>query len=231
MNLACDTCPVRDRAACAVLTDEERDALAKTGRTRVLKAGETLFVAGDEDTVCATLLTGALKVTSIDEEGNELILALIHPAGFVGEMFRPFADYDVVALTESRLCVFPRSAMKSALDEFPALTQALFRRAQEDVHNTRQLLELTSRGTSEGKVAALLLMLAHAASDSPCHPASSFTLPLSRGEMGQMLGLTIETVSRRLTGLEKSGMIRKNGTRGIDLLDPARLRFLVKAPV
>ncbi|WP_284124845.1 Crp/Fnr family transcriptional regulator [Parerythrobacter aestuarii] len=227
MTLACATCPVRDSAACAVLSDEEREDLARAGRTVELKKGEMLFAAGDEEHSCATLVYGALKVTSFDQNGEERILALIHPSGFVGELFQPFAHHDVVALTDCRLCVFARSEMERALDKHPALARALLRRSQDDLHAARELLELTGKQDAETRLAGLILSLARAASDSPCHPADQFELPLSRGEMAQMLGLTIETVSRRMTRFEKDGLIAKKGARGIELVDPARLAALV----
>ncbi len=229
MALECATCPVRDQAACAVLDEQERAELATAGRTRTLSRGEVLFAAGDDADACATLLTGALKVSSTDISGEERILALIHPAGFVGEMFRPFADHDVTALTDCRLCVFSRSAMEAALDKHPALARALLRRSQDELHSARALLELTGKQDAATRIAGLLLSLAQAASHSPCHPAQAFDLPLTRGEMAQMLGLTIETVSRRLTRLEKDGVIAKNGKRGIELVDPARLSSLAGA--
>lgn len=223
MSLACASCPVRDSAACAVLTEAERAALAKAGHTRHLVRGETLFAAGDTDTACATLVMGALKVTHHDSEGHERILALIHPAGFVGEMFAPFAQHDVVALTDSQLCLFARQDMERALDAHPELARALLRRSQEDLHAARELLALGSGRSAREQVGALILALARAASDSPCHPAQHFDLPLTRGEMANMLGLTIETVSRALASLEKTGTLTRKGTRGIELLDPARL--------
>lgn len=221
--LACAGCPVRDRAACSVLSEAERDALVRAGRTRRLKRGELLFAAGDEDTACATLIRGALKVSSIDHDGTERILALIHPAGFVGELFAPFAHYDVTALTDSELCVFARKDMSRAVGEHPALAQALLRRSQEDLHQSRQLLALSGRRSALEKVGALILSLAQAASDSPCHPARKLELPLTRGEMAGMLGLTIETVSRAFTRLEDDGVIERVGARGIEVLDPTRL--------
>ncbi|MEP5937412.1 MAG: Crp/Fnr family transcriptional regulator [Erythrobacter sp.] len=226
MSLACETCPVRDSAACAVLEPAERDALAKAGRTRHIKRGEMLFAAGDEQTACATLVTGALKICANDKDGNEQILALVHPAGFVGEMFSPFASHDVVALTDSTLCIFGRSDLERALDDHPALTRALLRRSQEDLHATRSMLELTAHGSAESRLAALLHDFAQAASTSPCHPADHFDLPLTRGEMANMVGLTIETVSRKLSELEEAGAIKRTGKRGIDLLDPAHLQAL-----
>lgn len=223
MTLDCSSCPVRHRAACSVLDVEEREALARAGRTRKLKRGELLFAAGDENVACATLLRGALKVAAVDEEGTERILALVHPAGFIGELFAPFAHHDVVALTDSELCVFPKSEMGRAIEHNPKLSQALLRRSQEDLLQSRELLALSGRRSAAGKVAGLLLGLAEAASDSSCHAAKSFELPLTRGEIAGMLGLTIETVSRAITRLERDGVIRRQGARGIELVDPARL--------
>ena len=224
MNLACETCPVKETAACSVLTQEERDALAAAGRTRTIKRGEMLFAAGDEDAACATLVSGALKVSAYDQDGNEQILALVHPAGFIGELFAPFAHHDVVALTESKLCTFARGDIERAIDDYPALARALLRRSQEDLLATRNLLELTAHASAESRLAALLHDFAAAASQSSCHLAREFELPLTRGEIANMLGLTIETVSRKLGELEDTGAIVRKGKRGIEISDSALLQ-------
>ncbi len=223
MSLSCSTCPVRDRAACAVLSEEERDELARVGRTRKLSKGETLFTAGESEAACATLKSGTLKITSTDIDGRERILSLVHPSGFIGEMFGPYMRHDVVALGEAELCVFSGPNFADAVDRYPRLGQALLRRTQEDLYASRELLALTGNASAEQRVAGALLSLARAASDSPCHPATCFELPLSRGELADMLGITIETVSRMLTRFEKDGAIKRTGKRGIDLIDPALL--------
>lgn len=226
MNLQCATCPVKDSAACSVLSLEERDALAAAGRNRTLKRGEMLFAAGDEEVACATLVSGALKVSAVDADGNEQILSLVHPAGFVGELFAPFAHHDVVALTESKLCTFAKSDIERALEDYPALARALLRRSQEDLLATRNLLELTAHASAEARLAALLHDFAAAASHSPCHLAREFELPITRGEIANMLGLTIETVSRKLGDLEDNGTVRRKGKRGIEVVDPAQLEAI-----
>ncbi|MEL6238997.1 MAG: Crp/Fnr family transcriptional regulator [Pseudomonadota bacterium] len=231
VQLACQDCPVRETAACAVLTPEERSALAAAGRTRTLARGEMLFAAGDEQAACATLVSGALKVSAMDADGNEQILALVHPAGFIGELFAPFAHHDVVALTQSRLCTFARSDIEAAIESYPALARALLRRSQEDLLATRSLLELTAHASAETRLAALLDEFSHAASQSSCHAAVHFELPLTRGEIANMLGLTIETVSRKLGDIEAIGAIKRNGKRGIDVLDPALLSDLSRRSV
>lgn len=224
--LACATCPVRDRAACAALSEDERSELARLGHHRMIRRGETLFAAGDDTLACATLITGALKITSFGEDGTERILSLVHPAGFVGEMFAPVAHHDVIALTDSRLCVFGRADYENAVERFPALGRALLRRSAEDLFESRSIIDLMSRRSAKQKIAGFLLAMARAASDSPCHAHSRFDLPLSREEMAGILGLTIETVSRQIGKLEKDRVIEREGRRGIRLLDPGRLEAL-----
>lgn len=226
LALACSACPVRDSAACAALDPAEREELARLGRARVYARGETVFAAGADLDACATLTSGLLKISHIDDEGGERILSLIHPAGFVGEMFAPVAHHDIVALTESRLCLFPRRDYEAAIARFPALALALLRRSAIDLFDARSQIALDARRTAAAKLATLLLALARAASHSPCHAAGTFDLPLTRGEMAGVLGLTIETVSRQLGRFEKEGLIARSGARGLRLRDAARLEAL-----
>lgn len=219
----CATCPVRERAACAALDEGERAELARLGRRRRVAKGETVFAAGDSSDRCATLISGALKIAAHGEDGTERILSLVHPAGFVGEMFAPVAHHDVIALTDSELCEFGRGDYEKAVDRFPALAKALLRRSAEDLFEARSLVELQARRGSRGRVAGLLLAMARAASHSPCHAAERFDLPLSRGEMAGVLGLTIETVSRQLTALEREKVIERRGARGLVVRAPDRL--------
>lgn len=221
--LACEACPVRDRAACSALDGPERDDLARLGRHRRLEPGELLFAADEDNDRCATLVSGALKISTVDSDGSERILSLIHPAGFVGELFAPLARFDVTALTASEVCLFSRREYEAAVERYPALARALLRRSSEDLFGARSLMALVARHSAREKVGAFLLAMAQAASDSPCHPAASFDLPLSRAEVAGLLGLTIETVSRQLTALERSGAIRRRGLRGIELVDAAQL--------
>lgn len=224
--LSCATCPVRDRAACSALRLDERTELARLGRQRRLKQGETLFASGEGGFACGTLISGALKISSFGQDGTERILSLVHPAGFVGEMFAPVEHHDIIALTDSRLCLFSKRDYEAAIERFPALGRALLRRSAEDLFESRSIIDLMSRRSARQKVAGFLLAMARAASDSPCHPAAEFQLPLSREEMAGVLGMTIETVSRQLTALESEGAVKRMGRRGIGLADPARLEAI-----
>jgi CRP/FNR family transcriptional regulator len=217
---------VREIAACAALSDHERDELARLGHHRTLRRGESMVAAGSENAISATLIKGVLKITSFDEDGTERILSLIHPAGFAGELFAPSAHHDIVALSDAELCVFPRRQYEQALERYPALGRALLKRSSNDLLESRSLLAAVTGRTAIQRVAAFLLALARAANPHQGRPSARFDLVLTRGEIAALLGLTIETVSRQLTKLEKDKVIRREGARGIQLEDSARLARL-----
>lgn len=217
--LSCQTCPVRDSAACAALSGNDRATLSEIGRHRDFRRGQTVMAAGDDNVACATLISGALKVTHYDADGNEQILSVIHPAGFVGELFAPIAHHEIVALTDSRLCLFNRSDYVQAVERFPKLAQALLRRSSEELLEARTFLDLKGRRSAEARIAGLILAFAKTASNTSCHAAGEFELPLSRSDIASLLGLTVETVSRQLTRMERDGLIKRKGARGIEVRD------------
>ena len=227
-SLRCDVCAVRDRAACAALAPDQRSELAAYGHHRTLTRGETLFAAGDDNQLTATLTRGLLKVSSFDEDGTEHILSLIHPAGFAGELFAAEARHDIIALTDSEVCVFPRDRYELALERFPELGRALLRRSSQELFEVRALLAAVTSRTALQRVAGFLTAMARAANDAECHAAVEFDMVLTRGEVASLLGLTIETVSRQLTKLEKDGVIQRKGARGVRVMDAARLGTLAR---
>jgi CRP/FNR family transcriptional regulator, anaerobic regulatory protein len=222
-KLDCGSCPVANRAACAVLTDDERAELASIGTSMTIKRGEIAFSAGGDSPLCATLIEGVLKSVAYDAEGHEVLLSFVHPAGFAGELFASGKDTTLIALTDARLCVFPAKAYEAALSRFPALSLALLKRMSGELDSAKSLITLSRSHSARTRVTWLLMGLARSASDSPCHPATSFDLVLRRADMAAAVGLTIESVSRQLTALEREGLIKRNGRRGITVCDATAL--------
>lgn len=227
--IVCDTCPVADRAVCSALSPDDRGELARIGHHRRYARGETIVAAGDSATVCATLTRGAAKMSTIDRDGTERIVALVHPAGMLGQLFAPTATLHVTALTDSEACLFPASHVAALSDARPALARRLLAEVSRELDESRALIDLISKRQAKGRVAALILAFARAASPAPCHDAESFDLPLTRGEMAQLLGITIETVSRTLTALEDAGVIVRQGSHGIAILDRTALDDLAES--
>jgi CRP/FNR family transcriptional regulator len=222
----CADCPVRDSAICSALNAQELTELAGIGQTRDFQKGETILALGEDHYACATIVSGAAKMASIDAEGVERIVALIHPAGFLGQLFASTANHEVKAIADSRLCLFPRAGFERVMEKHPALTRSILERTFAELDRSRALTDLIGRRDVKTRLAGLLLALSRAASPSPCATASEFELPLSREEMASLIGTTIETVSRRLTEMERAGVIERKGARGLVIRDAPSLARL-----
>jgi CRP/FNR family transcriptional regulator len=207
---ACAACTVRDRALCSALSADELALLNRHARERRLRRGETLFPVGD-DSLCGNLIEGLLKVVSRDIEGREQIVGLLFPGDFVGRLAGA-ERHETVALTPSRLCLFPRRELAAALDRNPAMERLLLERTTRSMDEARERLHLLLRGSADSRVEGLLHELAARAG------ASAFDLPLSRGDMADALGLTLETVSRVLGRLKAAGRLETSGRRAVRLL-------------
>lgn len=224
--LACASCPVKDSAACMVLNAQEREHLASLGHHIEAERGDIIFSAGDANDKCATLVSGALKISHYDADGHEHIVSLVHPAGFVGELFAPALHHHVTALSKAKLCIFDRSQYEQAIEAHPALALALLRRTSENLMESRNLIELIGHRSASASIAGLIIAFAKAASHSPCDIAKQFDLPLSRGDIAGLLGIKIETVSRAIRQLDRKGLIKLDGSRGIIICDQVALEEL-----
>ncbi len=220
---SCSDCSVRDQALCGSLTNHELESLNRLGRRRHVAKGETLAWAGDDNLVCGNLLSGVLKLSSATTDGREQIVGLLYPADFVGRPFADQVDYDCTALTDAELCVFPREPFERALADHVQMERLLLQRVLAALGDARGRIVSLGRGSASGKVAGFLLDLADRAGTSGCRAMPggplTFDLPLSRGEMADVLGLTIETVSRQMTAMKTAGIISLPGGRAVTILD------------
>ena len=217
----CADCAVRHSSLCGALDERELAALNRIGHRRRLDRGETLAWSGDANQVCANLLSGVLKLTASTADGREQGVGVQYPADFVGQPFSEIQEFTVTAVSDAELCVFPRASFSHVLDDNAALERQLLVRTLDMLDASRRQMLMLGRHSAQEKVAAFLLDCAaraqasRATADGP----STFDLPMSRGEIAELLGLTIETVSRQLTNLRAAGIIATPGVRAVTIRD------------
>lgn len=224
---ACDTCTVRNRAICSALDDTELASLNTIGRRRALQAGEPLIWEGDDSILVANVIDGILKLSTGTEDGREQIVGVVYPADFIGRPFGATTRHSVTALTDARVCVFARADFDRFAGEHPALEHKLLQRTLSELDRTRSWMLLLARKSAEEKIATFLLDMSErlAQSDSAGveGPLDRFDLPFSRQQIGDVLGLTIETVSRQMTKLRRDGVIDLPTRRAVKILDRTEL--------
>ena len=219
--LRCAACSARSQGLCGSFAGSDITPLFAIARRRSAPAGQVLVWAGEPAAFCATLVRGVLKIVRTGGGGREQIVGLLFPGDFVGEPFADLSPDSIVALSDADLCVYPRAPLEQLLQAHPPATRLLLRRASSTLTSARRWILTLGRRDARQKVAAFLLDLAARAD-----PQDILELPLSRGAIGEVLGLTIETVSRQMTALGRAKVIELSGSRGVRLVDRARLATL-----
>ncbi|WP_137680200.1 Crp/Fnr family transcriptional regulator [Aurantiacibacter suaedae] len=225
----CETCLVRNSAICSALDENEIQALNAIGRRRQLEPGESLVWEGDQSVLVANIIEGILKLTTGTEDGREQIVGVVYPADFIGRPFGATTSHSITALTPANVCVFGRADFDRFAAEHPALEHKLLTRTLEELDRTRKWMLLLSRKTAEEKVATFLLEMADRLANTACehgdakNSSDHFELPFTRQQIGDILGLTIETVSRQMTQLRRDGIIDLPTRREVTIRDHAAL--------
>jgi CRP/FNR family transcriptional regulator len=182
-------------------------------RRRTVRAGETVMSDQEPAEFFANIVTGVVKLTKTLADGRQQIVGLQFAPDFLGRAFGRRNPYFAEAATDVDLCCFPRGEFEKLLISQPDLERRLFERTLDELDAAREWMVLLGRKTAEEKVASFMVMLARRSTIIGCahqEPAevARFAMPLTRADIADYLGLTIETVSRQITRLKVNNIVR-----------------------
>ncbi len=222
---------MRNRAICADLDNGEIALLNAIGRRRTLAPGEQLLWEGDEAVLVANVVEGVLKLSSQTSDGREQILGIAYPSDFIGRPFGESTPYGVEALTEATVCVFPRTDFDRFARDHSRLEHKLLERTLAELDRTRRWMLMLARLNAEQKLASFLLEMEErlgGARTCAGSSGSAFELPLDRQQIADLLGLTIETVSRHFSKFRAEGLIDTPSRREVLVRDRTKLADLAR---
>jgi len=221
----CSSCEARHRGICGALNPDQLVTLAHASARHRMGVGEELLGDAENINRYSNILSGVVKLTKSLSDGRQQIVGLQFAPDFLGRPLRAESAVNAEAATDVELCSFPRATIERMMTEQPDLKHRLLEQALKELDQAREWMVMLGRKTAAEKVASFLLMIARnidpAAADN--RRFAVFDLPLTRAEIADFLGLTIETVSRQMTRLRTDGVIRIENNRHITVDDLARL--------
>ncbi len=227
----CLSCPVRKNSIFSDIPEELLEDTIKDFHTTVMTytQGESIFHQNDDSSTSAyTLRKGLVKITKSLPDGRIQIIRVIIPGelfGFDGIANEPY-NHTATALTEIELCRLPLSdlaILRSKSNEVDRSTMA--RLIKNLRHSEDMLLELGAKKASE-RLASFIIKLSLSDKNITTNQLDNtewVRLPLSRSEIGSLLGLTIETVSRFFSDWKRKGFIQES-KGSIQLVDAKGLK-------
>ncbi|MEY4696031.1 MAG: hypothetical protein RIT14_459 [Pseudomonadota bacterium] len=218
----CGDCPIRHRAVCARCETDELQKLEQIKYYRSFEAGQTIIWSGDRMDFVASVVTGIATLTQTMEDGRRQMVGLLLPSDFVGRPGRATAAYDVTATTDLVMCCFRKKPFEDMMQSTPHIAQRLLEMTLDELDAAREWMLLLGRKTAREKIASLIAIIARRDASLKLRSAKGalvFDLPLTREEMADYLGLTLETVSRQVSALKRDGVITLEGKRHVIIPD------------
>ena len=223
----CSACNVRHLTLCATLDDREVADMAAIVSTLELGPGEPLFDEGEPAMHVFNVTAGAIKVYKLLPDGRRQMTGFLFPGDFLGLANDETYAYSAEAVTFSTLCRFPRKKLEPLLERYPKMERRLLGMASHELAVAQEQMLLLGRKTAREKVASFLLMLSRRAVQRG-QPGNPVSIPMSRNDIGDYLGLTTETVSRTFTQLKSNGVITLLNSGKVDLANPDALQDMAE---
>lgn len=220
----CQACEARHNGICGALTSVELLELAKHSVQTEHQAGEELIGDAEDVESYATVLSGVVKLTKILEDGRQQVVGLQFAPDFLGRLFANQSTLNADAASAVTLCRLPKSTVENLVLHNPQLEGKLFEQTLRELDEAREWMVTLGRKNATEKVASFLYLIAAHSDPVQEGAAVTFDLPLSRADIADFLGLTIETVSRQFTKMRSGGVIQVENHRHVTVLNVDRLK-------
>ena len=208
-EVSCSSCNLRELCLPGSLCMEDLHRVENIvyARRRV-KRGEALFNAGAEFNAMYAIRSGFFKTSVLDGEGREQVTGFCMVGELLGLDGLGSGAYhgSAIALEDSEVCVLPYALIEQMSREVPALQRHLHSVLAREIVRDHGVMMLLGSMRAEERLATLLLNLSKRFSRRGYSP-TEFHLRMTREEIGNYLGLKLETVSRLFSRFQSEGMI------------------------
>lgn len=197
--------------------------VAAIGSLQRKAAGDILFSEGEQRNSVYEIVSGMLRLYKLLPDGRRQITGFLTAGHLLGLAPEGICVYTAEAVTEVTVCRYGRAAFERLIDEAPGFAKRLLAVTSHELRAAQDQMLLLGRKTAVEKVASFLLMIAEAQESEGSEPVE---VPMTRSDIADYLGLTIETVSRTLTKLRQDGLISLPAPTKIEIRDRGELEQL-----
>lgn len=192
------------------------------GVTVSMPMGRMVVIEGEPINECFRVVSGSLRCYKTVIDGRRQIINFLGPNDCFGLTGLANHAFSVEAITDVVMIRYPRHRVDAVIDDEPELGQDLFRLACAELHQAQRHLLLLGRKNADERLATFLLSLAEQQGDHHVH------LAMSRQDIADHLGLTIETVSRLFTRFRNMGLVSLPHRHSVILADIERLEAMAE---
>jgi CRP/FNR family transcriptional regulator, anaerobic regulatory protein len=228
--LLCRSCEARHKGICGALSPAQLVELSKHTLKHNFEPDKHLASDGEKLERYSNILRGVVKLSKLTADGRQQIVGLQFAPDFLGRPFSNESDIEIESATDVKVCSFPRTVLEKLVKESPELEHRLHQQTLKELDEARNWMLTLGRKSAAEKVSSFLYYIAiHIDPDAIENPGGlQFEIPLSRSDIADFLGLTIETVSRHFTKLRQLGVISLVNNRIVEVPSLKRLQAMTE---
>jgi CRP/FNR family transcriptional regulator len=218
----CSVCKIRSYSFCRCLKEHELKVFSDISFEKKFSDKKNIFLQQDESTHLYNITEGNVKIYQLLNDGRIQIIGFLYPGDFFGSYKNKKYNYSAEAIGNVRVCVFEQGILDKYLEENIVLAKELLHQTSYELTLAQDRIAVLGKLDAIERLATFLLNVSKQRSrigwqDNP------ISLPMSRQDIADYLGLTIETVSREITKLKSSNAIRVLNNKQIYINDRKRL--------
>ena len=193
-------------------------------RSKPLQKSQHLYREGDDFQSVYAVRSGTLKAYKTTDDGREQVTGFYFPGEILGMdgISNNAHASSAKALETAAVCEIPFTSLERLSSLMPNLQRHFFQLMSREITEDQQLITLLSKNSADERVAALMLSISNRNARRKLS-ATQFRLPMSRVDIGNYLGLTVETVSRVFSRMQKMEVLQVDN-KEIEILDTAGLQ-------
>lgn len=223
-------CPFHELQASDYLSSdsEMKCLITDTVKQVHFNKGDVLFAQGQRSDALFSLSSGIVKITYHSQDGREQIVGLSTPGKLlVGlqSINDDYYEYSAIAESETSACKIRHRALLRTAQKRTEVAMRLIESLNAQLAHSRSLMKVMGHKCAASKIASFIQLIIPSAE----HGDRRFTLPFSRGEIANLLGLSEETVCRQMAKMKRQGILY--APRGkIEILDWDQLQVVADEP-
>ena len=204
------------------LSPEEKMEIARITSAKTFQKGEMIYSAGDPGGKLYVLHTGTVKISRINAGGKEQVIRVVGPGDFMGELSlfssAPLSD-NAEALEATTLCMIDGARLRELMAKYTSIAFKILEELSRRLEKAENLIESISLNSVEQRLAQALLSLSEGGHE--------VVLSMKKGDLASQLGMSQETLSRKLATFQEQGLITLMGHKRIVIRDRAGLERLI----
>ncbi len=195
--------------------------VAHITRAKTYEKGEIVYMSGDRGGTLYVLHTGKVKISRVNPNGKEQVIRVLGPGDFMGElsMFSSIPLTDNAQVTEtSTMCIIEGDKLKDLMKKYGSIAIKVMDELSRRLEKAENLIESINHSTVEHRIAHAILTMAE--------NKAEVNIGMAKGDFASQLGMSQETLSRKLSSFQESGWIKLVGHRKIIIKDKQALEAI-----